>query len=182
MKKELISLSQYYQPVPFKEYRDIEAWRKDCAGRYRTIKKNYGDFEGKTLIEIACANGYFGFSFLIDKGKRAVGVEVDKKQVEFVNLLAERKGLNFKCSEPPVPAGKFDIGLYLDTHYAPGTEDYPKYMRDNVKVCFTSCAHYEGRPGWNDANEKYEKVLKGLFDNVTPLGKGFMGRIIYKCE
>lgn len=170
-----------YQPIPFPEYKDVESQRKDCGKRYRVIKENYGNFRGKTLIDICCANGYFPFRFLQDGGLRAVGIEKDKDYVFFNNRMAEIQKLDFMCFETLISAMKpFDIGFYLDTHFAPNTKQYPEYLAKHTQVCFTSCAR-NGDKNWQDANQKYVLLLKKLFKNVEPIYQGFAGRIIYKC-
>lgn len=172
-KNILTHSGETYQPIPFSEYKDIDFQRKDCGERYRTIKENCEDPKGETLIDICCANGYFCFRFLQDGGKMAAGIEKDKDRNFFNNELAKEKEMNFISSGiVPIVSLKFDIGIYLDTHYAPDTEEYPIWLSKYAKIVFTSSA---------EKSEEYNKLLKGLFKNVEPIYKGFMGRIIYKC-
>jgi len=171
-----------YQPIPFPEYKDQEARREDCEERYQIIKNNYSSFKGKSLLEIACSNGYFCFRFLQDGGKRAVGVETDKNIVLFNHKLAGAKRLNFVCVTAipfiAIPQ-KFDIGIYLDTHYHKGTEEYPVDLKVNAKVVFTSCACNDANA--QDVNVDYGRLLKKIFKNVEPIYKGFARRVMFKC-
>lgn len=169
---------EVYQPIPFPEYVGIKAKRNDCGERYRVIKANYGDFKGKTLIDICCANGYFPFRFLQDGGMHAMGIDINKELVNFNNKLAEEKDMKFVCVLPDKEIDiDFDIGIYLDTHYSTGTEDYLKFLATHAEVCFTSCTCN----GNGCSNEEYQKQLKRTFKNVEPIHQGFAGRIIYKC-
>lgn len=171
----MIELKEYYQPVPFPEYKDVRAQRNDCEERYQVIQKNYGDFKGKTLIDVCCANGFFCFRFLQDEGKLAKGIEKENPYILFINTLATEKKMEFVCHKA-FPIGRFDIGIYLDTHYAPGTEEYPRYLAEYTDVCFTSCACRDS------TNEDYKKLLRALFKKVIPIYTGFQERVIFKCE
>ena len=171
-----------YQPLPFKEYESLNIQRKDCKERYQIIKNDYGDFKNKTLIDICCANGYFLFKFMQDGGKLARGIEIRREIVNFVNLLAIEKEMDVSCNFHlnGLKNLKFDIGIYLDTHYAPGTEGYLEWLHKHTKVLYTSCA--SGEDGIS-RNEEYKKLLSGIYQNDPIfICEGFMGRIIYKCE
>ncbi len=177
----LLHTGMTYQPIPFPEYKDIEAQREDCEERYQVIKKNYSTFKDKSLLDVCCSNGYFCFRFLQDGGKRAVGVEERKEIVLFNHRLARDKALNFVCvTAIPFIAieQKFNIGIYLDTHYHKGTEGYPDELKANAKVVFTSCACNGAEA--QGANVNYGRLLKKIFRNVEPIYKGFAGRVIYK--
>ena len=173
------TLDSYYHPVPFPEYKDVYTGRKDSEDRYQAIKKSYGDFKGKTLIDICCANGYFSFRFLQDGGKLARGIEELRKRKEFVNALALEKNMALICdtSLDGLKDCDFDIGIYLDTHYHTGTKEYPEYLTKHTKVLFTSCANRNNY----GANQNYVLLLKKLFKNVESIHQGYAGRIIYKC-
>lgn len=172
----MIRLDRVYQPIPFEEYNGKTAERMDSYERYNVIKNDYGSFSDKTLIDIASANGFFVFRFLQDGGKEATAVEANKQYVDFINEMAIGHGLNAKAYYyKDYPVKHFDIGIYLDTHYAEETESYPTYLRDNVDVIYTSCA--DGAT----ESKKYKDLLNGYFLNVIPLYTGFQERVIYKC-
>lgn len=165
-----------YQPTPFKEFEDTQSTRsvQDCEGRYQAIKQNYGDVTGKTLIDLCCANGYFGFRFLQDGGWSVTGIENDKETVEFINNLASSKSLNFVCKDRVHPDDKADIGIYLDTHFHEGTDGYAEFMKSAVKVLYTSSSR---------ENDRYRELLKTLFDNVEQIyDENYHGRVIYRCS
>lgn len=161
-----------YQPFPF------EIRRKDCEDRYKVIAENL-EKSDKTLIDICCANGYFGFRFLQNGGAEAVGIEINPDYITLVNVLAKIEQLSLKCQNN-LPDRKFDLGIYLDTHYASGTEDYLLWLKNNVRKCFTSCCHADG--DFLNRNDDYERLLNTMFSTVRPIYKGFAGRIIFRCE
>lgn len=169
-----------YQPLPFEEYKDIKTQRTDCEERYQVIKNNYGDFKNKSLIDICCANGYFLFRFMQDGGKLAKGIEIRREIANFINILAIEKNMDISCNIHLNGLGthKFDIGIYLDTHYAPGTEYYLEWLSKHAKVLFTSCAIKE-----KDFNAEYEELLTKIYGK-PPINiyQGFAGRTIFKCE
>lgn len=176
----MITLSKYYQQVPFDEYKHINVSRDDCHDRYRKIKENFGDYEGKRAIDIACSNGYFCFSFLLDGMEFVLGVETNLEEVAFCNDLANEKSLNlFVSNKLPTTNDHFDIGLYLDTHYHSTTLEagYLEYLYNNCDTVFTSC-----RNKGSEENKKYEAELKELFDNVDHIYTGFNNRKLFKCE
>jgi hypothetical protein len=168
-----------YQPIPFAEYEKVKAQRNDCEERYQAIKDNYGDFQNKSLIDICCANGFFLFRFMQDGGRLAKGIEIRRELVNFVNILAIEKNMDIHCNTHLNGLNKltFDIGIYLDTHYAPGTQDYLKWLAEHTKVLFTSCASKE-----DGLNTQYEKLLTQVYQKPPiPIFEGFMKRIIFKC-
>lgn len=171
VKNILTHSAEAYQPIPFSEYADVKTQRTDCEERYRIIKENY-DFKDKTLIDICCANGYFLFRFLQEGGRIARGVEERKEITEFINALAFEKDMDLICDTTLNGMADFDIGIYLDTHFHKGTEEYPEYLAKHTKVCFTSSA---------ERSQDFVRLLKKLFKNVEPIYKGFVERIIYKC-
>ena len=164
-----------YQPVPFPEYKDLESKRKDCEERYQAIKKNYGDFKDKTLIDICCANGFFGFRFLQDGGLRARGIETGREKREFIHTLAVEKKMPFLCTDYLPRLTSFDIGIYLDTHYHGTTEKdgYLQFLAWNTKMCFVSAS---------DNRDIFLPCLQRMFEKVTAIYKGFQERTIYRCE
>lgn len=171
-----------YQPIPFEEYKNIKTQREDCEERYQTIKQNYSSFVGKTLIDICCANGFFLFRFMQDGGRLARGIEIRREIVDFVNILAIDKNMDVICNIHlnGLKDNTFDIGIYLDTHYVPGTQDYLEWLSKHTKILFTSCAHVHGEG--IDRNEQYQVLLSKLFKKVEPIFKGFAGRIMFRCE
>ena len=55
-----------YQPSTFEEF---VGKREDCEERYQAIKTDYGNFDGDALLDIGCAEGFFGFRLWIVTGK-----------------------------------------------------------------------------------------------------------------
>lgn len=173
---KLPQLDSYYQPVPFKEYEPMTAWRVDCAARYEDIKKSYGDFSGKSLLDYGCAEGYFMFRFVQDGGKFAVGVETNPNRCDFVNKLSDAKDLNVFCDKE-FPKGGYDIGIYLDL-WGDGQElPELKLFRDRVDTLFVSPC----RQG-DEYNPNLEAELRELFKSVTQIHKGYENRAIFRCD
>ncbi len=164
-----------YQPVPFLEYKDLKSQRKDCEERYQVIKKSYGDFKGQSLIDICCANGFFGFRFLQDGGLIVRGVETRRSDREFIDNLAIEKKMRFVCFDYLPKHTFFDIGIYLDTHYHGTTveDGYLEFLLWNTKVSFISAA---------ENRQEFFPLLQKMFEKVETIYRGFQGRIIYRCE
>ena len=166
-----------YQPLPFEIDNIITDTRRslaDCEGRYKAIKNDYGDFTDKTLIDLCCANGYFGFRFLQDGGRWTIGIDNDEKCSDLVNRLAQERDLRFVCKYKIDENDKADIGIYLDTHYHEGTEGYLDYLKNAVKVLYTS-------PSRN--SNDYRVLLKNYFKNVEFIyDEKYAERFIYKCS
>lgn len=170
-----LNLSNLYQPIPFKEYEDVSFKRNDCEIRYKAIKSYYGDFNGKTLIDIGCSNGYMGFRFLQDGGKSVYGVELDANCRKIITKIALDKSLDFKTSEF-CSEGQYDIGLYLDLHFHGNIGDsYIHFLKNNCAVSFIA-------PSGAGRNEDMEEVLKKYFKSHVAIHKGFSNRNIYRCE
>ena len=132
------------------------------------------------MLDIACSNGYFGFRFLLDGGEDVIGVDTDIEVVDFCNQLALQKGLSMTALNIlPATGLKFDIGLYLDTHYHPTTRKagYLKYLKDHCGVVFTSCRSKGG-----EENKKYEEELRSLWSSVVHIYTGFNNRKMFVCE
>ena len=165
-----------YHPSPFGQ---IDHERGDCETRYQAIKKDYeskfGSFEGKTMIDVCCANGYFPFKFLLDGGKEARGVEIETAVVKFNNVVAKDKGLNFYTSDKLPDQQRYDIGLYLDTHYHGDTikAGYLPWLRDNVDVLYTSSCR---------KTDVYYAELQAMFNVVDFVCDSKAKRKIYRCE
>lgn len=165
-----------YQPVTFKDYYEGTPPRADCEDRYKKIKEDYGSFEGKSMIDIGCANGYFGFRFLEDGGHATYGVDVEQEYLDYINEVSEKYKQDFKCGQE-LPEYNFDIGLYLDLHYHDKLGDYyVNYLKKHCNVVYTSAT---GQAGVN--NNKYFEYLETLFKNVNYIYMGFQNRIIFRC-
>lgn len=171
----MYSLERVYQPIPFDRYRTETAERQDSEERYQKIKGSYqGSFEGKSLIDLCGANGFFGFRFIQDGGQSAIIVDNNEDYISFVESIASEYSIPVLASTD-LPDKKFDIGLYLDSHYSEGTEVYPIYLKDHVKVLFTSAGDVQ------DRELNYKLLLQSIWEDVEEIHTGFMGRVIYKC-
>ena len=167
---------KFYQPVPFKEFEDVDSSRSilDCENRFQAILRDYGDIKGKTLIDLCCANGYFGFRFLQEGGEMVIGIENDPAVAQFVNALASEKKMNFICKDKIDPLDKGDLGIYLDTHYHVGTGGYLEYMKSSVDVLYTSSSQH---------NLAYGELCRSLFSKVESIfDEDYANRIILRCS
>lgn len=160
--------------MPFKGSWDTPS-RTDCSTRWYAIKDHLGDIQGKTLVDIGCANGYFGFKFLQAGGEFVNGVEIDTEIVDFVNKLAKDNNMNFECTTQPTD-NNFDFCLYLDLHYHDGL-NFLRYIKNHSKVAFISPSG-DG----NKNSPRLEEALKELYLFVEPIYTGFENRTIFKCE
>ena len=167
---------RHYQPIPFDEYKHYHAERGDCGKRYNQIFDMYGDVKDKSLIDICCSNGYFMFRFLQEGGKSAYGVEQNKDEVNFINNLAIEKDLQVQAGYR-VREGKYDVGLYLDTHYHGTTKEdgYLEFLRDNVSVVYTSSSQ-AGR------DHQFKMLLNNMFKSVKFVCTGRANRSVYECR
>lgn len=163
-----------YQPIPFEEFKDVSCTRPDTPERYEVIKNNYGSFEGKRMYDLCSANCYFGFRFLQDGGSQVIAVEIDNPTRDFVNALADEKNMDLICYKTIDDVmGRFDIGIYLDTHYHEGTDKFLPHIARKCDVIFTSACEQESK--------RYEDLLRSTFDYVDGIFQGYNKRMIYKC-
>lgn len=144
-------------------------------------------FDGKRLLDIGCANGFFAFRFLQSGGKTAVGIEKDMELVDFCNWMAFSEKLDFVCLSgtgfmSALSGGHlhfmshFDIGLYLDLHFHEGI-DFIDFLANRCNLIFASCA---GDGNLN--NGPMRKALEARFSSVIDLWDKTYGRMIYRCE
>ena len=166
-------MKDLYQPVLFDGYDDLDVVRDDCLQRYEMMRPY---MMGKSLLDLCCSNGYFGFKFLQDGGKKVVGVEENEEICAFVNKMALDNRMNFECVRSIAEVfGKFDIGIYLDTHYHPSTEGYLEFICGKVKQLFASCSR-------GHRNLEFKKDLSRYFKNVMEIYLGRHSRAIFLCE
>lgn len=172
-----------YHPIPFDNYSRLNeinklSWRKDCDLRFDIIKDSYGDFHGKKLIDIGCANGFFLFRFIQSGGYKAFGVDIDKSNIDFINLIAKEENMNISA-DIILPSDKFDIGIFLDLFHKDDTtlNGYPDFIGKNCDVAFVSDTNNSG------GNIKdLLSLLDKYYKNICFIYKGFQGREIYKCS
>lgn len=144
-----------YHPLPFPEF-NIHAHKNSSNDEYDYIKKDYGLFLNKNILDIGCANGFFSFKLAL-QGANVTGYEGDKfvcdvneavknykniKNVHFINEyfnLATAKKLN--CLE-------FDIIIMLNIHMwirkQIGKEETFNLMKElsgKTKVIYFQTAH-----------------------------------------
>ena len=132
---------------------------------------------GRTLVDIGCANGYFGFRFIQDGGASVRGVDTDRERVDFVNELAQQKKINFNCDTYVAGYANFDYGIFLDTIYHDRvSEQYLDYLKENCKTVFVSPSGQGGV-----YNERLKQDLLKRFSYAMPIYQGFESRVIYKC-
>lgn len=176
-----------YHPIPFEKYEWIKelnkkARRLDSEQRFLAIKNNYGDFSGKSLIDICCANGYFLFRFMQEGGLKGFGVETDTFHLDFINKVAVGENLDIIAVNflPELVSGdSFDIGIFLDTYHKDNIElkDYPHFIGKKCKVAFVSDTNNHG-----GKIEDLLDILKEYYKNIEFVYEGFVGRKIYKCS
>ncbi len=160
-----------YHPIPFSGYGHVTPQRTDCPERYETMKKHY-DFKGKTILDVGSSLCYFGFRALQDGAKEVTAVDTDSNVRLFVAQVAKEEKMNLKIISY-LPEDHYDVGIYMDTHHAPGTEGYIEQIAKQVDFLFTSAA--------NDSAGYYER-LKKLFKNIKPIYEGQIEqRILYQC-
>lgn len=136
-------------------------YRSDCCERYDSIK-NLESFEGKTLIDIGCYNGYFMARFLEDGGSIAVGVEPD---TEF-----NYPGTKRDISEV---SGVFDYCFYLDLHYHKDI-NYFQWIKEHTSILFIS-------PSGSGRNKDLEDDIDNEFGNFQFVSNSaYANRNIYK--
>jgi hypothetical protein len=167
-----------YQPIPFKGYEHMGSSRTDCFERYQAMKKHC-DFKDKTIVDVGSSLCYFGFKALQDGAKEVIAVDTDYNIIKFVKELACNEQMKLSISNK-LPEERFDVGFYLDTHNAPGTEAYLEWLTKNVDILFTSTAsvyHHEMD------SSIYFQTLKKSFKKVEPIYIGCIEkREIFKCS
>ncbi len=169
------SAIRIYQPIPFEGYKNLTPTRYDCDKRYNRIRE-FIQPARKTLIDLCCSNGYFGFRFLQDGGAEFVGVENNRNEVDFINKLAEEEKLNAKCHFTiNNVVGKFDYGFYLDTHYHNRTELYIDFITQKVNELYASCCV-------GAKNNEFCEQLSSYYKSVVDIYRGYENRIIFQCK
>lgn len=148
---------------------------KNSKTRWNMIRDQIVYFEGKTLIDIGCENGYFCEAFLKEGGNSAHGVEVDDKFITNCNALQLK---NFTISKE-LPDKEFDICFYLSLHFHDGI-DYLDWCKNHSKMLFVETS---GNPSTTGSyNIKLKEQLIKLYDNVKELGiTEYAGRMLYLC-
>jgi SAM-dependent methyltransferase len=176
----LLDDMEFHHPCPFDEFEELNktAWRKDSPERYKKIKDSYGNFSGKTLIDIGCANGYFLFQFIRDGGLSAYGVDTNQGYLTFIKYVSDRLCQQVKVSTF-LPEQKFDICLFLDLFHKDNESviHYPKFIGRNCDVAYVS--------GTNNSGYKDDDLIMAMspyFKNIDFIHEGFMGRKIFKCS
>jgi 2-polyprenyl-3-methyl-5-hydroxy-6-metoxy-1,4-benzoquinol methylase len=167
-----------YHPIPFKGYEHIIPSRTDCPERYEAMKKHY-DFKGKTILDVGCSLCYFGFRALQDGAKKVSAVDTDINIRNFITDLAKEEKMKLTITSE-IPDKHFDVGFYMDTHNAPGTQGFIEKISDKVDILFTSTAsvyHYE------IDSSIYFQTLQKLFKKVESIYMGSIEkREIFMCS
>jgi 2-polyprenyl-3-methyl-5-hydroxy-6-metoxy-1,4-benzoquinol methylase len=97
-----------------KENKHWDRWRK----RYITCA-NLTDKEGGKWLDVACGSGY-GTEILSNYAEQAIGVDIDKKTIEYANKFHKKKdNVNFLCQDIRKLAlneeEKFDAIISIET-------------------------------------------------------------------
>lgn len=84
-KDEYRKVKELPEQTPEELYND-PVTRKDCADRIKWIGERYGGLEGKKVLEIGSASGYF-LETMASRGADATGVELTKSYSEYSRKL-----------------------------------------------------------------------------------------------
>lgn len=138
-----------------------QQYRSDCRERYESIKA-IEDFNGKSLVDIGCANGYFMAMFLDDGGSVAVGVDPDN-QYNYPGTTRDISDI----------IGKFDYCFYLDLHYHNGINYFP-WIKKHARILYVA-------PSGCGKNKELEEDLQKEFGNFEFVSNSaYANRNIYK--
>ena len=149
--------------------------RNDCEERYKVIKKDYGDFTNKSLIDYGCAEGYLSFRFLQDGGRYVYGVEIEDKRREIIREVSNNENLNFEVDETWKKDCKFDVCFFLDLFLHAGVDPgVLEKIHRKVKVAYIS-------PSGQGRNQELEANLEKYWCNYEKIYTGYCDRNIYRC-
>lgn len=150
--------------------------RGDCETRFRAIKEHV-DFIGKSVLDMGCAEGYFGFSAILCGAEHVTFVDNDKECLKVVNTTALDQHFISKIqTKTEINSGKyFDVVICLDL-WPHADVAHPRHFKD-AEILIIS-------PSGNgtETNPRLVKELSDYFKFVKPIHSGYQNRIIFKCE
>lgn len=165
-----------YQQSPI-EGEQIPAVRHDCLARFQRIADSLKSWEGKTVLDFGCAEGFFGIMFLKQGAKSCTFVDFDpeclKVAAERVRLLGLYKQARYY--EKMDGETRYDIGLCLDLWSEPDVPNLEQFSKQ-CNVLFVSTSG-EG----NQKNGKLALEATKHFKTVDAIYTGYAGRTIYRC-
>jgi hypothetical protein len=169
-----------YQPLLYTKEGDCGSpGRDDCEIRYSVISKACGGFIDKSVIEFCASESYFGFRALQDGATEVIALELDEWKTNTVNDIATRNNFPLRSFrfipelENNIGNKKFDVGIYLDTHYHEGTEEFLRLIAKRTPILFSSPSK---------DNEHFEHDLLKLYRYIMPIYTGYAERTIYQCK
>jgi SAM-dependent methyltransferase len=94
-----------------------EADRLESMDEYRALLRPFCSFEGKTVVELGCSEGYLLEAFLADQTFEAIGVDNDPDALQFARM---RRGnlirfLQSTDASIPLPDESVDVIYSIDT-------------------------------------------------------------------
>lgn len=119
-----------YQPL---DHPDFDDWTVSSTSHdtLRLILKETGSIKGKTILDIGCCTGYFGYH-LARRGAKVTGVDRNRTRIEIAEHMRRYNGANRRnplfittsFEEYLKGAGRFDAALMLNLIH--------HYMRENL--------------------------------------------------
>ena len=146
-----------YHPIPYPEFNRIPAHKNEAPAELEAIVKSGEQFDGKSLLEVGCANGFFTF-VAAQKAARVVAFEGDPTVNRVTKAVAEYKELSnveivpmyFNSEELSMIQGDFDIALMLNVHMwlhkqlgSDALREVMGQLAKRVKVLYFQTAHAE---------------------------------------
>lgn len=168
-----------YHPIPFKEFNKFLVHKKSAPSEWQVILDDYGSVDGKKILDIGCANGFFSFNASM-LGANIVAYEGDKLVYDVDEAIRKYKVIDnikfvnkyFDDNVSMSIADDFDIAIMMNVHMwiykQIGAERTMKMMRDlssKVGTLYFQTSHKKSRGMFKVRElEDRESIEKYLFD------------------
>lgn len=187
-----------YHPVPFKEF-SAPTHKVSTVGEFDHILRDYGNFCGKRVLDIGCANGYFAFN-MAAQGACVTAYEGDSLVYDVCEAIREYKSvsnirfINKYFDETDV-TDDFDVVIMMNVHMwirkqigADRTYELMKNICGKTKTMYFQTAHSGSGGGYmvpelNSKNDILVYLLGAGFKRVKCIGKNdkWFNRFLFGC-
>ena len=185
-----------YNPLPFPGCEGLKVHRPDSVKRWEMISQHM-DFNGKTVLDLGCATGYFSFQAAKSGAVSVVGVDHDPKAIEVCRVAAEVfnvKNVEFECKTAGVLIGRqFDVAFAMAVLNWMGKTNaglWLAWARGNIETLWAEVpVRGDGLGGANWLRDEVDvkRWLLRFFGNVEAVGRvetrnTRKARTLYRCS
>ena len=150
-----------------------------------------GLVENKTVLDIACGEGY-GSTLLAETANKVTGVDIELKAVEHARVKYKRDNLSFlegDCAKIPIKENSVDVVVSFETiehhdQHIEMMEEIKRVLKPEGFIVISSPnkKEYSDIPGYDNPyhikelySEEFEALVEEYFENVQT----FRQRVIY---